>query len=1139
MAGRIIGVIALTVLIFILNYIGIPGYIVALAIGFIGSLSLLRRNQNGKIREKLALLASVAISTVAYLLISGQAYGVYAGAVVFLAASFGLTHIYKSRMDNRLWFSELLPSILRFVLFERIGGAISGLGYQISMPLIHVSVRYIEAFVLLIAFCVLQSKISKYLSLASMGKYGQREYYVPRHRKLMGFVKFATVVVLVVVWFNPANTLLVDNIKNSVLDSLTDVGGVGDSTVEVISDTNGTSLLVVKSDNIIVNEQGAFALLTSYDKNLGGEFAFKGSEKLLSGDTVYNFAQTSNGIPIYGGSKKLVVGLDNKPLYIVGTTKIGANNLAIPKGTIGASQARNSINGYFDGDGVVVGTAVKTWSVAQTNNTTYNLTYSVPVSSDYGDGLAATGNIIVDAISGDIVDIRSFTNGQHDSLTDIFRQIKDKGDFIDIDFESIIKSTDIITKDVDVNAWLYRDILMQECEKYYTNIGNEKLGKKNVKAITKAFSSAGVDGDNIDEGVVSVDMQSSRANVNGTVNCPNDTDAIFVSHTNGTTQQYTVSSDVPITLTVSKSNGEVVLSLPVFDKETFEIYPTGHDERYVVTIQAGSSYQKDATAVSAPIIPHTLAIQSLSGMAFWNNWFINTELAGYKLSIKQLEGNWNIEKADTVNGMLSKIMACYNTSNGARYISLFRFDELSNLTLDQYRQQFGSAGEPLIKTIAPYFSSQLFSVAAQSALVTYRTSNQLVKPMIKGFVKIFSEVTGESIVIPDQDIDKYVSNDSDKTIIAKTLFAIYSISGEWSGFRDSTEYNMKFNQLKNSKLILTAISSEFHKGKCYVFVDAKIETGGRIIISDKLRLVIGIFDDVMMEAPAVAGNDRVWITNILENMKDTFSVGSYLDFDLSGTEYIYAKSPIYFDWEGTPYSESSVAVQSNIEWDYESAQHGWCGITRNGNALSFNLGENLLDEREITIKLCGEDEMEEEVSSNIKIIQRDQYYDGGVWYPYNKKGTYKLYLTKKQAQNLYQLLDRALTEKLVDIIFGIDIDDPVNSYIEDKIKDKLVGYIKNKKVAGNYVKISGVDKFIKVMRLNGTIPDWGVLYQLRGAISDCSINDYVVIERKSLGGVTYKAFNSKIDSTGGIFTPKSRLDAEDYGELTKGKKYNP
>jgi hypothetical protein len=859
---KVLGVIVLTAVIFGLNYIGVPGYIVALAIGFISSFSQLGHSQNGRVREKLALTAALATGAIAYFMLTGQSYGAYFGALIFLVVGVGLTRLYKT--NYRLWLRESLPSVLRFVMFERIGGAVSGLGYKLDVVGMALSVRYIEAVALLIAFIILQNKITAYIMLASQGAYGQREYQGHKFRKLKSFGKVVAVIALVVVWLNPTNTLLIGNVKNSVMDSLAGLGGIGASTVETISDTNGTSLLMVKSDSTITDEQSALSLLTSYDKNLGGEFRFTGREELPSGDIVYNFVQTSHDVPLYGGGKKLVVGADDKPLYVVGTTKIGADNLSVPSGTISEAHAQNLVNSYFDdNDEISIGSAVETWN-SGTDSAAYSLAYIVPITTAYGDDLTVRNNIVLDAVSGEIVDITGFNDGQHGELAEIFAQAKSKGKFSAAEFDTIVQSTDVILSGTNANAWLYRDAMMSECEKYYANQGNAGLGKKNAAAISKAFATAGVDGNNIDEGVVSVDMKSSRVAVKGVVNYPNDIDEIIISHTDRTTQQYTITSDVPVMLTVARENGEIVLSLPVFHEETFEIYPTGQDERYIVSVQAGSTYQKDTKAVSAPIIPNTFAmIQPMAMTTAWSNLFSSVEMANYKLAVKQLNTDLRVENGDAVFAMLQKIENAYNTNNATRFLTLYRFDELSDMFHDQYYNDFASIyGQLYADFVDNSVSSNALSIYAQMALVYYRTSNA----MFKATANAYSELS---------DLNKAVSDSPDKTAM---IFFLFGFQGSPENWGDN--FTSVWLHLDGTTLDLRYIGSEVKGDKTFISAEAEIKRGEAIVLSKTITLVLQHFGNQQTISDA-SGN---WVSDFIGGIGQYLTAGDYLGLDFSGEQ---------------------------------------------------------------------------------------------------------------------------------------------------------------------------------------------------------------------------------------------------------------
>jgi hypothetical protein len=125
MAWQIISTLLFLGIALSLNLLGIPGYLVALVIGLSSGYSLLRKNQNGKVREKLAFVPAFVVAIVVYILLTGQAYGAYFGTIAFLCVRLGLTRIYRDTVDISNWLTEIVPPIFKFVFFERIGGVCS------------------------------------------------------------------------------------------------------------------------------------------------------------------------------------------------------------------------------------------------------------------------------------------------------------------------------------------------------------------------------------------------------------------------------------------------------------------------------------------------------------------------------------------------------------------------------------------------------------------------------------------------------------------------------------------------------------------------------------------------------------------------------------------------------------------------------------------------------------------------------------------------------------------------------------------------------------------------------------------------------------------------------------------------------
>ncbi|MDR3344586.1 MAG: zinc ribbon domain-containing protein [Oscillospiraceae bacterium] len=774
LASKIFGVALAVVAVVLLNYLGVPGYVAALLFGVLGACSLLRQNQNGKAREKLALTGAAIAGIAVYIVATGPLYGAYFGALVFLAIGFGLTRLYKQKPGFQSWLLEVVPVALFFCLFERVGGAVSGIpGVFGGNPMF----RYAEALVFLVAFLITES-----LHLKKATQVG-REKVITKHTGLRDFGKIFAVISLVLIWFNPFSVLVFDNIKNNVYDLL---AGFGEekSVVSVISDTNGTALLQVSQDNPVTSEAAALELLSQYDKELGGEYAFIERQELPSGNSLYQFAQMNDGIAIENGAKNLVVDADGTPLYAVGQTKIISKNLTVPKKEIGAAQAKKTIQSYFDDTGATVGDLQKVWHYAELDGeTAYRFTYAAAVQME-----EENFSVLLDAISGEIMDI-SYTDNELDA---VLQNAKLSGKFEDADFESITKSTAAILLGTQINAWRYRDVLEQECLAYYTHKGDEKLGKSNARAFVKAFESAGAKGSNADEGVVSVAMKNSRTAIKGTINFAYDSDDIMVAQSDG--RQYTIKTAVPITLTVTKANGEPLLTLPVFDEEIFEIYPTGQAEQYIFTVQGGSRFQSTAKSSFAPVLPGMITASAADDS--FERWAEGEANASYALTIEQL-GRSDNNASSTVYQLLQKIENAYNDSNGARYISLYRFDDVGKMAEEQVVQpmeQLGAEGAALANMIKPFYSPRWLSVVAHTYLIGYRAANEMIAPIWKGVMAKTAQAVGGDPLISDDDIDKLVSDDPDKTAIIASLLVL---NGELDYFNSITNPNNKNYGLLN------------------------------------------------------------------------------------------------------------------------------------------------------------------------------------------------------------------------------------------------------------------------------------------------------------------------------------------------------
>jgi len=869
MVSKIFGVLLMAAVIVLLNYFGIPGYIAALVLGIWGGGALLGKNQNGKLHEKLALLGAALLGTATYCF-AGLRFGAYAGALVFIGVGLGLTRLYKQKPDMKTWLLEIAPAVLYLSLFERVGGAVSKVPGILDGAPVGVIARYIEAALLLVAFIVLQSLHNK------QPMENMRDRTIPKHRKLRNFSKFLIVAALLLVWFNPFGVLAFDNIKSNVWDWL-DGFGEGKSVVTTISNTNGTSLLMVKGAGSVTSEAAALELLSQYDKELGGEYAFVDSVALSNGNTLYRFAQVIKNIAVDGGAKNLVVDASGNPLYVVGQTKIISKDLSKPQNSLNDSQAKKALQELFDGLDASIETLEQVWYFADNmEQSSYQLAYKANLSFEDEAEERSTCSAVLDAVTGDILDI-SF---EDEGYAAVLQDAKLSGTFENADFEAITKAADQIMFGTQMNAWRYRDVLEQECLSFYAHKGNDKLGKSNAAAFVKAFANAGAKGANVDEGVVKVDLKSSRVTLKGTINFPYNADDIIVTQDSGMAQGFTIKTAVPITLVVQNTKGEHILTLPVFDMETFELYPANEEEQYVFTIQGGSRFQSTAKTSFAPVLPGMIMAQAADDIDM--RWLEGEVNASYNLTIEQLRDGGGERNASNANQLLRKVEKAYNDGNGARYVALYRFDHLSKQAQEIYEPmaEFGPSGAALSKLYTSFSSTRWFSTVAQTLLVSYRAANKMIAPMWKGIMATTAKQTGGYTLISDDEIDKMVSDAPDKTAIALTLFML---NGKLDYFEAMTNpRHEKFGlltRLDGTKLSLRKISQTGDE----VTVNATITRNGVPIISEPLSILIQNFGDATGGGPADLGPDAAWFTNIVNNMKNTFTRGTFLGFDMERT----------------------------------------------------------------------------------------------------------------------------------------------------------------------------------------------------------------------------------------------------------------
>jgi hypothetical protein len=843
---RTIAVLIFLLLIIIANLIGFPGYIAGLLFAVFGSNSLLRGNQNGVIREKLAL-AGAALGSLLCYCVFGLIYGAYAAAAAFLLIGMGLTRLYKSGPGIKQWLFEAVPAALYFCLFERFGGAVSGLQGMFVSGDFGSLTRFLESAVLLAGLIVFEI-----ICLHKQKNDCERPSEAAKLRGLRVVGRIVVALVIVSIWLNPAAFLVFDNIKNAYYDSFS-LFSAERSRVSAVSDTNGTTLLDVSDQPPVYNQQDAADLIDRYDKLLEVEYRFLSSEKMVSGNVIYKFVQVSGGMEVNGGNKNLIVAADGKPIFVIGEPKLGAKNFSVPADMISQEQAAQHIVDRF-GESTVIEEPIRR-ILNQNRNGGYDVVYKLSIST-YEDEKTYNCNVLVDSKLG-IIDISSIQiDGEaYGVMTEIAELIRESGEFSDEDHDAIFGTVNAATAGIVMNPWMYLDLTEKETRNYYTAKGDPELGERNASAVREAYSEYGVTNDNNDESVTLVETKIGGAAVQGNINYTDDNDSIIITHNGVTTQQFTVSTKTPVTIIITKSNGETLLTAPVYDEETFEIYPAEEDEEYIVTVQDGV-YQTDDSSAALPGIPGSLAELS---EAFWDDWFNDTAVDSYTLSIKQLAGDLRVPNGTAIDNALAKITESYNTGNGSRFAALYRFDDVNQSYNANHHDVIAShVGTDMANTLGDAIKSKALGFYVQSLLVYYRLYNN----------GAFGQ-PGQNF--PELgDLSQFVAADPDKTFMAFVLFGLQGGIENW-GANLTTD----LMDLKDSDLALKYIGSEAKDNKTYISVDAEITRGGVTLMQDRITLMLQHFGD----APAAGGN---WFTAFFDGMKSMFTAGDYLGVDLSG-----------------------------------------------------------------------------------------------------------------------------------------------------------------------------------------------------------------------------------------------------------------
>ena len=257
---------ALAGIIYALNaYANMPAYVATLVVGTLASITLLRKNQNGQIREKLAFVGAAAAGIFMYFRYGGQISGGSTFVWTFLVIGLILSFVGKSKPNFWVWLAEVIPAAFCFLVFERLGGAISGFGAKDMIFGNLASVRYMEAFKIFLLFCLFQS----FANNAVAAQY--RECVCSKFKDLLFYgVQTAVVLLLLCVCLNPFKLSILDNVKSELIAFSQPVRAGAD-----VFDTAGNKLGNAKKmpiSSALLCKHIPGYLATAYDFNYDGGF---------------------------------------------------------------------------------------------------------------------------------------------------------------------------------------------------------------------------------------------------------------------------------------------------------------------------------------------------------------------------------------------------------------------------------------------------------------------------------------------------------------------------------------------------------------------------------------------------------------------------------------------------------------------------------------------------------------------------------------------------------------------------------------------------------------------------------------------------------------------------------------------------
>ena len=514
----------------------------------------------------------------------------------------------------------------------------------------------------------------------------------------------ALALIATVIW-NPLSWEWCNTIGQSILGFID--GFTKESSVTTtIGDSDGASVIMLINEPTVSSSKDALSVLAGFDKSIAAEYVENGTIDLANGDTAYLFLQSRDGKGVLGTGKVLVADKSGTAKYIAGETDLIPNS-DTPVSLASPSSSDATITGLFGNDLSIISEkefllacasgmrqaehvifqlnpqtsmgAVVDSQTQQVMLLTGNQPGCIGIKSDMLSIRTATdaymklsseeecGSIIKEINAGgesrfkypeyyfdSKITFRDYMQDMAQNLSTgcnsqilkkVFACILEKTDVQGKEFAAILESAAQISECVPkINFYLFKELVVESGRSFYLNNGaGAREADKRANDIKDAFNAVGI-GNSIDKALVAADMKEKEAVVTGYMAYSGDSDQIVIHSKPNYTQEISIKTDAPVTVTLIDGQNDTVFSLPVFEEERFVYSPDDGEELYL-RISAGDTFKTTSGADGR-----------------------------YTVSMKPTSLEDSIP--NFIYPTLNKIEQAYNNSDSGKFLSLCRWDEV-------------------------------------------------------------------------------------------------------------------------------------------------------------------------------------------------------------------------------------------------------------------------------------------------------------------------------------------------------------------------------------------------------------------------------------------------------------------------------